>query len=160
MGMLDVLRGWLGGGRGTAQAPQVQMLVDNVGEAHAPDEIDGLDFRKAIDAHVHWKQRLQAVIEGHSAESLDVATVARDDRCVLGQWIHGAGRVSHGHLAQFAQLREHHADFHVCAAAVLAEAQAGHVQEAQRQLGGQYARASEQVKHDLIRLYLALTKMP
>jgi hypothetical protein len=41
---------------------------------------------------------------------------------------------------------------------VLAEAQAGRTQDAQRQLSGSYARASEQVKHDLIRLYLELSK--
>jgi hypothetical protein len=77
---------------------------------------------------------------------------------MLGQWIHGSGGSEHGHLSQFSQLREHHAEFHVCAAGVLAEAQLGHSHEAQRQLSGTYAKASEQVKHDLIRLYLELSK--
>lgn len=156
MGMFDMVRGWLAGGGKDDRATNA--VTDNVGGAYTSDELAGLDFKKAIDAHLQWKERLRSVIDGNSSEQLDVATVACDDRCMLGQWIHGSGGASHGHLGQFSQLREHHAEFHVCAAGVLAEAQAGRVQDAQRQLVGSYARASEQVKHDLIRLYLELSK--
>jgi hypothetical protein len=154
--MFDMVRGWLAGGGKHDDAART--VTDNVGGAYTADEVAGLDFKKAIDAHMQWKERLRGVIEGSSKESLEVATVACDDRCMLGQWIHGPGGSSHGHLGQFSQLREHHAEFHVCAAGVLAEAQAGRTQDAQRQLSGSYARASEQVKHDLIRLYLELSK--
>ena len=156
MGMMAMVRGWLGtGGKHEEAARQVH---DNVGSAYSNDEVAGLDFKKAIDAHMQWKERLRGVIEGNGGEQLDVTTVACDDRCVLGKWIHGEGRAGHGHVAQFSQLREHHAEFHVCAAGVLAEAQAGRAQEALRQMSGSYAKASEQVKHDLIRLYLELSK--
>jgi hypothetical protein len=156
MGMFDMVRGWLSGGG--KQEAGTSGTVDNVGMAHVPDEIDGLDFKKAIDAHMQWKDRLRGAIDGNSGEQLDVTQIACDDRCVLGQWIHGMGAVAHGHLPQFTVLREHHAEFHVCAAGVLAEAQAGHAQEAQRQLSGVYSKVSEQVKHDLIRFYLDLSK--
>ncbi len=159
MGMRDFLRGWLlGGSASAADKAQVGKQADNVGGAYSADEIAGLDFKKAIDAHMQWKERLRAVIEGNGSEQLDVATVACDDRCVLGKWIHGPGGSDHGTLGQFVQLRDHHAEFHVCAAGVLAEAQAGRGQEALRQMSGSYAKASEQVKHDLIRLYLELSK--
>ena len=156
MGMMAMVRGWLGaGGRHEEAARRVN---DNVGGAYTTDEIAGLDFKKAIDAHMQWKERLRAVIDGNSSETLDVGTVACDDRCMLGKWIHGPGGAGHGHLPQFGQLREHHAEFHVCAAGVLTEAQAGRAQDALRQMTGSYAKASEQVKHDLIRLYLELSR--
>ncbi len=156
MGMLDMVRGWFASDGKQQAGPAA--TVDNVGTAYTADEIAGLDFKKAIDAHMQWKDRLRGAIEGSNGEQLDVATVAHDDRCMLGKWIHGPGDSEHGHLAQFSQLREHHAEFHVCAAGVLAEAQLGHTHEAQRQLSGSYAKASELVKHDLIRLYLELSK--
>lgn len=163
MGMLNFLRNFLSEGK-TSQEPQsaakVPPLVDNVGKAYAPDEISGLDFKKAIDAHMLWKDRLRNAIEGGGSEQLDLIMVACDDRCVLGKWIHGPGGEAHGQNSQFQALKQHHAEFHIYAAGVLTEAQNGRTQEALRQLTGQYARASEQVKHDLIRLYLDIRKTP
>ena len=156
--MWDLIQQWRSSTRHDAKAAPDKGFSDNVGSTHQADEIAGLDFRKAIDAHLQWKERLRAAVDGNSEEHLDLRQVARDDQCVLGKWIHGPGNASYGDSEQFVSLRGHHADFHVCAAGILAEAQAGRAHEAKLQLTNTYAKASEAVKHDLIRLYLALSQ--
>ena len=57
----------------------------------APEEtaiVGGIDFRNAIQIHAKWKSRLKNYIEGKSDEDLQVAVITRDDRCVLGKWLH------------------------------------------------------------------------
>lgn len=73
MGMLDWFK-QIAGGREAA-------LPDEEGSA----ELAGLDFKTAIDAHMKWKVRLEAVIDGRSEETLEVAVVSCDNRCTLGQ---------------------------------------------------------------------------
>jgi copper oxidase (laccase) domain-containing protein len=158
MGMWDLIQQWRSTAKHDRQGVADQGFSDNVGATHQADEIAGLDFRKAIDSHLQWKERLRAVVEGDSEEQLDLRQVARDDQCVLGKWIHGPGTATYGNSEQFASLRSHHANFHVCTAGILAEAQAGRTHEAKVQLTNTYAKASEAVKHDLIRLYLALSQ--
>ncbi len=155
MGMLDMVRHWLSSGGKDAEAAK-QTSADST-MAYSADEIAGLDFKKAIDAHMQWKERLRAVIDGRSDERLAASELASDDLCALGRWIHAGGGDRYRHMDQFRHLQEHHAEFHVCAASVLTEAQAGRIEDAQRLMAAAYARASEQVKHDLIRLYLQLT---
>ena len=75
MGMLDWFK-QIAGGREAA-------LPDEEGSA----ELAGLDFKTAIDAHMKWKVRLEAVIDGRSEETLEVAVVSCDNRCTLGQWL-------------------------------------------------------------------------
>ena len=161
MGMWDLIHQWRSAGKAEHKAQGAQAtkeFSDNVGAAHQVDEIAGLDFRKAIDLHLQWKERLRSVVEGNSSEQLDIRLVASDAQCVMGKWIHGNGGVSYGESGQFASLRAHHADFHGCAAGILTEARAGRMFEAKVRLGNSYAKASEAVKHDLSRLYLALSQ--
>lgn len=48
------------------------------------------DFDAAIEAHRQWKVRLRKAIADRTA--LDADAICRDDRCSLGQWMHGTGR--------------------------------------------------------------------
>ena len=103
-----------------------------------------MDLAGAITAHFQWNQRLHRVIDG--AETVDVATVAKDDVCPLGRWIHGEARRSldpavHDHL------RSAHAGFHVVAAEVADAAMSGRSDEARRALAfdGAFVRASSGV---------------
>jgi hypothetical protein len=77
-----------------------------------------MNFDDAVAAHSQWKVRLQSVINGSIKEVLDPATVAMDNRCVLGQWIHGEAK-EYSVLPEYETLRKEHAAFHNCAAAVL-----------------------------------------
>jgi hypothetical protein len=150
------IRSWLSSLLAPNNTDQAGQVKDNFGDGHLPDEVAGLDFNTAIDAHMQWKIRLKDAIDGGKKSVLVATEVARDDLCVLGRWIHGDGGKQHGHLPQFSALKEQHAEFHAHAASVVAEAKAGNTEEARRLLAGAYARSSEAVKHYLIRLYLKL----
>lgn len=81
--------------------------------------------REAIAAHVNWKLRIHALLTGKLPEKLDPTTIARDNGCELGKWIHGAGK---GQMpaAEHAALTAAHAGFHKEAARIVGEVYAGH----------------------------------
>jgi methyl-accepting chemotaxis protein len=79
----------------------------------------GLDFIDAITAHQRWKNRLRQYLDDKAPERIDYRVACRDDQCVLGQWLHGTGRVAHGHRSIFGQLIAAHAQFHVAAGKVV-----------------------------------------
>ncbi len=82
--------------------------------------------KDAIAAHVNWKLRIHALLSGKLAEKLDPTTIARDNVCELGKWIHGEARTSIPKPAH-AELMSTHADFHREAARIISEANAGHL---------------------------------
>lgn len=104
-----------------------------------------ISFAEAVKAHVAWKNRLEKVLDGTSEEQLDPAVVCRDDRCVLGKWIHGPGGQRFGRDVSFHGLRETHADFHVHAADILVKSSEGKKAEAKAILEGSYREASHKV---------------
>jgi Chemoreceptor zinc-binding domain len=126
--------------------------------ASGASEIGGLDFKAAIAAHMAWKTRLVAVIDGTSQESLQPAVVARDDQCPLGKWIHGAGGENFDSYTRFKQLCVDHAQFHLCASRVLTKAQAGDIALAQQALksGSDYSAASMRVTSQLASLFVEI----
>lgn len=72
-----------------------------------------------------------------------------DDRCDLGKWIHGPGVRRLGRYPGFTALRENHRMFHYSASNVVAVAQAGRREEAERLLRGVYADFSRRVIKEL-----------
>lgn len=112
------------------------------------------DGKEAIDAHLMWKKRLQAYINGESKEDLKVETVSRDDQCTLGHWINGIGGERFGQLPAFAVIKSRHAQFHRCAGEVLATAQQGNKAAALHMLEeGAYPDASDQVAAAIVDLF-------
>lgn len=69
-----------------------------------------MDLDHAIAAHVQWKTKFRAAIT--SQQTLDAATIGKDNCCELGQWLHGAGRSGHGGRPEFVSLLEKHKSFH------------------------------------------------
>lgn len=121
-------------------------------------EVAGLDFKSAVDAHMKWKVRLDAYINGTSAETLNVDVVCRDDQCPLGKWIYARGGSEFGYSETFFDMKAHHANFHRCAGDVLRSAQAGDKARALELLHhGDYVRASERVKKLLARLFVIVS---
>lgn len=100
-----------------------------------------MDFDQAIKAHSAWKQKLANYIEEPDG-SLDAAVVGRDDRCPLGQWLHGEGR--HETSATLHDLVAAHAGFHQCAGDLVARINAGDRVDPVRSLGdgSEFARRS------------------
>ena len=91
-----------------------------------------MDFDQAIKAHSAWKQKLADYLEEPDG-SLDPGVVGRDDRCPLGQWLHGEGREHASHT--FDELRVAHAAFHECAGDIVRRVGAGEAVTAERALG-------------------------
>lgn len=121
--------------------------------APGEENFHGLNMKDAIDAHIAWKVKLEAQIAG-SADKLEIAQVASDDRCVLGGWIHDHGKRHFGYLPEFSDLMREHAQFHLVAGGILMEAHDGKTQDALAKLhGGEFRHASDMVQLSLVRLY-------
>lgn len=151
MGMLDWFRSIVKGeDKSIAQPPATAGGGEDKGA-----EVAGLNFKTAVDAHMKWKVRLESYISGTSTEQLKVEVVSRDDQCPLGKWIYDHGGEKFGYSETFFDMKAHHANFHRCAGAVLAAAQAGDTTAATKLLqGGDYVKASERVKMLLARLFI------
>lgn len=116
-----------------------------------------LNFMGAIEAHVRWKIRLEAYINGTSEEHLDPEVICRDDQCILGKWIYGGGGEKFGNHPLFPDLKRTHAHFHRCAGDIVRTVDAGQPEKAREMLcAGDYARHSHRIKSELARLSLEL----
>ncbi len=92
-------------------------------------------LQAAIVAHAAWKKRLRsAVTMGRVPEGIDPATVARDNVCAFGQWLH-SGQASSLDRRRTVEVQGLHADFHAQAAAVLSAVSRGEREEAAGLLG-------------------------
>lgn len=110
---------------------------------------EDLDFDKWIQAHRDWRQRLVSFIGGNSAEVLEPEIICRDDRCALGQWIHGHGGKFYGDLEVFVRLRENHLQFHQSAGKVVSCFKAEGAVAATRMLNRDFDQHSLRVIGDL-----------
>ena len=114
--------------------------------------LDDLDVMDAINAHVHWKMRLEKYINGTSEEKLDPNIICLDNQCKLGKWIHGAA-VEHFHDDEsLTDLREQHAKFHVFASRIVENVLAGNKPAAQDLMDGDYKYTSRKVVFALTEL--------
>lgn len=70
---------------------------------------------EAISAHLNWVARFLAAIK--SGEKFDTETVARNDRCELGKFIH---TISHQHMSDpvIQRLEGTHDNFHLIASEI------------------------------------------
>ncbi|RDI95652.1 hypothetical protein DV704_05060 [Meiothermus sp. QL-1] len=141
MGLLDWLRGWRGG-----NAHPLPALSQEEREFH------GLDVQAVLEAHLAWRKRLEAALAGeHPVPELSV--IVRDDQCTLGQWIHGpAARSTLALHPEFAQLREAHRRFHLCAARVVQVFRLQGLEAAQRLLEGEFNERSKEIVQSLVAL--------
>jgi hypothetical protein len=104
-----------------------------------------MDLTDAVNAHTDWKIRLRGAISDRS--TLDLDTIASDDRCEFGRWLYGASRERYGALPAHRDCLVAHARFHLCAADVAASINAGEYSKAEQMLaaGTRYALASRAI---------------
>ena len=108
------------------------------------------DFDGVIQAHMGWKQKLRDFISG-TGENLDPAVVSRDDKCVLGCWIHGEGQ-RYAKESGFGRLTKSHADFHRCAGDVVRAQLAGDEAGAKRLLLNDFSVLSDETIQEIRRM--------
>ena len=104
-----------------------------------------MDFEKAISVHANLKTRLATFVGGRSQETFVPALVARDELCIVGQWLHADALVMAGQ-PDYEALVAVHRRFHLCAAEVVQKVVDGDPRGAIHLLElGPYAEASAQV---------------
>ncbi len=81
-----------------------------------------MNFEEAIQAHSSWKLKLSTYLRKPDG-SLKPAEIRPDNRCALGQWLHGEGR-KHADHPDYKVLVAEHARFHQAAANVVDRANA------------------------------------
>lgn len=117
------------------------------------DEIRSeINLYDAVQAHTAWKKRLMDYLEGRSTEDLQPHNICVDNRCELGKWIHGSGKVRLGEQPLFQQLVDEHAKFHYHASKVVEAHQAGDAALAQKLLAGSFAEQSRSTVNCLAKL--------
>jgi methyl-accepting chemotaxis protein len=104
-----------------------------------------MDLNEAIKAHSEWKMRLRSALS--HKETLDAATIGRDDCCKFGKWLHGEARGQFGALRSHADCVHKHAAFHREAGKVAATINDARYDEADAMLKSQssYSLASNDV---------------
>ena len=134
------------------QLPQGEAGQDQSAQTLRQREIPNLNIDSAIEAHRQWKVKLRTALDHQ--DKLDDRSIACDDRCQLGQWLHGEGGQRHGKQPGFVALLNEHRDFHLAAAEVARSINAGRVDQARRMLGSgsAFAQASNAVALALNRL--------
>ena len=124
----------------TAAAESMQEQERQLAQALAVFRLDGgvaaldaeFDFDHAASAHVNWKHRLYAFMNGEG-EPIDADALASDRQCALGQWIYGEG-ARFERRPEYESLRSGHAGFHRCAGQVVALKNAGRADAAMQLL--------------------------
>ncbi len=111
-----------------------------------------MNLEQAIEKHAEWKLRFRTAMNKH--ETLDEASIAKDDCCELGQWLHGDGKRRFGSLASYSACVTRHAAFHGEAAKVAHAVNARRYAQAEAMLEGNtgYADASSAVGVAILRL--------
>jgi hypothetical protein len=101
-----------------------------------------VNFDEATQAHAAWKIKLAVNIKRPDG-TLRPSEIGADNRCPLGQWLHGDAK-KFSSLAEYQTLIAEHARFHVAAGKVAEQANAGRELNAEAVLGGnsEFATAS------------------
>ncbi len=87
--------------------------------------------------------------------SLKANDVQVDNKCPLGQWIHGEG-TKWLTLPEYAILKSEHAKFHICAASIIRKADSGASTEEETALGAksEFATTSSSVVSAIMKMKL------
>lgn len=104
-----------------------------------------MDLNSAIQKHAEWKTKFRSAIS--KQEQMDAATIAKDNCCELGKWLHGDAKTQFGRLASHAECIQKHAAFHVEAGKVASVINAKKFSEAEAMLnaGTAYTASSSVV---------------
>lgn len=104
-----------------------------------------MDFDDAIKAHSAWKMKLSTYLKKPNG-SLKAAEIQPDNKCNLGQWIHGEGK-KWAALPEYTTLKNEHARFHKAAAQVVTKGDSGQSTSEDTAIGAksEFASASSAV---------------
>ncbi len=99
-----------------------------------------MDLNHAVAKHAEWKTKFRVAIT--KKETMDAQTIAKDNCCDLGKWLHEDGLLQFGKLASHRDCVVKHAQFHTKAGKVATAINAKKYEEAEHMLGAGTAYAS------------------
>jgi methyl-accepting chemotaxis protein len=104
-----------------------------------------MDLTSAAQSHSEWKVKLRLAIS--NKDTLDAATISKDNCCALGKWLHGEAKAQFGKFPAYGDCVGKHADFHREAGKVASAINAADFERAGKMLdaGTPYAKASSAV---------------
>jgi len=104
-----------------------------------------MNFDDAIASHTSWKHRLSQYLAKRD-NSMNVAEIGAEDRCVLGQWIRDQPK-PHSETPELVRLKKAHLRFHQAAADLVRRANAGESvsQEMVFGAGSEFSKASSAI---------------
>ena len=111
-----------------------------------------MDLDSAISKHSEWKVKLRSAIS--KQEAMDAISIAKDNCCELGQWLHGEAKAKFGKLSSYSECVTKHAAFHVEAGKIASTINAKHFAKAETMLspGSVYNTVSNTVATAIMRL--------
>ena len=111
-----------------------------------------MDLGHAIESHINWRMKFRKAISNH--ESMDIATISKDNCCELGQWLHGEAKAKFGKLSSYSECVTKHAEFHVEAGKIASAINTKSFVKAETMLspGSAYNTASNSVGTAIMRL--------
>jgi hypothetical protein len=111
-----------------------------------------VNLDEAVQKHAEWKVKFRTAIS--KKETLDAATIGKDNCCMVGTWLYGEGRTSWGSKPEFQKAMDKHRAFHVQAGKVAGLINSAQYAQAEAALGvgTPYAGASTEVGVALIAL--------
>jgi methyl-accepting chemotaxis protein len=93
-----------------------------------------MNLDDAISAHAQWKTKLRVAIT--KRDTLDAATIGKDNCCELGKWLYGEGRSLYSSKPEFTTLVAKHKGFHTEAGRVAAAINSKKFEDAEKMIGG------------------------
>jgi methyl-accepting chemotaxis protein len=111
-----------------------------------------MDLDSAIQKHGEWKAKFRAAIV--KQETLDAATISKDNCCELGKWLHGEAKTKFSKLPSHGECISKHAAFHLEAGKVARLINSQKYQEAESSIGAgtSYSSASSAVGVAILKL--------
>ncbi len=115
----------------------------------------GLDMRRAIETHTAWITRLRNYVDDkpNAMNIISVDDIAKEDLCILGNWIKVNSSKPWAEDLEFQRLRDTHRIFHRTAAEVVTHKQSNNLQAANRIIKGELRRLSNEIRIEIVRLY-------
>jgi methyl-accepting chemotaxis protein len=112
-----------------------------------------MNLDDAIKAHAAWKLKLSTYFRKPD-KSINPAEAGRDDRCPLGQWLHGDGKKQLSGLPEYKTLMDEHARFHRAVGAAVQQADAGKKLDEELVLGwdSEFASSSRNIVTTIVQL--------
>jgi len=88
-----------------------------------------LDLSAAKAAHLAWKARLRAFLDGEATLTVDQAV--SHHHCAFGKWYYSEGLQNYGHVAELKRVEKPHEKLHQIIKQILEEKQAGNLNQAE-----------------------------